>query len=71
MSDSQRESAAARNINITTGTTGAHTIVYAAPDGVIDEERDSEGETEYLGDEANVHAIEREGKYVVKTVENE
>ena len=71
MSDSQRAAADAINANITTGITGVPKIVYEAPDVVIDEERNSEGETDSLRDELNVHNIERERTVVVETMEEE
>ena len=69
MSDTQRAAEAAINSNITTGTTGDTTIVYKAAEVVIDEERDREEETDSLGDEVNVHDIERERRVMVETVD--
>ena len=69
MSDSQREAKGTRNGNITTRITGVPKIVDEAPEVVIDEERDSEGETDSLGDEVNVHDIEIERPVVVETVD--
>ena len=69
MSDTQRAAEAAINSNITTGTTGDTTILYKAAEVVIDEERDREEETDSLGDEVNVHDIERERRVMVETVD--
>ena len=71
MSDVQRELASARNINITTGITRMNTIVYVVPEMVINEEIDSDGETDYLGDEINVHDIERERTFMVEKLDGE
>ena len=52
-----RAAAYARNSNITNGISVVPTIVDEAPEVVIDEESDSEGETYPLIDEINVHYI--------------
>ena len=59
LSDTQREMSATRNSKITPGITGVPTIVDEAPEVVIDEESNNEGETDPLGYEVNVHDIER------------
>ena len=57
--ESQRASLAAINFNITTDIIGLHIIVDEAPEVVVYEENDSEGETDYLVDEVNVPDIDR------------
>ena len=51
------EAASTRTSNITTGITAVPTILDKAPEVVIDEESDSEIETDPLGDELNLHYI--------------
>ena len=56
-SDAQRATEAARNANTTTRVTGVPTILDKSPEVGIDEESNSEEETESLGDGVNVHDI--------------
>ena len=71
MSESQREEAASRNSNITTGVIGVPTTVDEAPEVVIYEEIYSEVGPEPLGDEVNAHDIDRNKTVMVETVDEE
>ena len=57
LSDVHRSGAKARNENITTGIIEGTIIVDETPDVVIDEEINSEGESDPLGDKVNIHDI--------------
>ena len=59
------------NSNITFRITAVHTKVENALEVVVYEESDSKGEIDYLGDEANVHDIERDRTVVVETMDEE
>ena len=57
LSDVHRSGAKARNEKITTGIIEGTIIVDETPDVVIDEEINSEGESDPLGDKVNIHDI--------------
>ena len=59
------------NYNITNNIKLVPIILDEAPYMVIDEEIDSEGEPDPLGEEGNVHDIERDRTVMVENVDEE